>query len=302
MLSIRELLRAGLWRLGAIAAALALSGCTATHAPLDSATAARDPADIVDGCCNGAGPYPEWVIDWADANTETIRHFGLIQLRPGYLTRDPAPRALVEAALRPMDLVFFHSPNRVSGLLIPGQFTHSAIYLGTEEQMRAAGLWTLPALAPWRDEIADGAFYLEAVNEGVRLTTADVVLDTDAVAVLRPQGLNRAAALRRGMERMGVPYDIRLDATDGSELFCVELIAEMFPSADFPHTRVPGRETILIDGVVAAALSGDIPFSLVGYVKATADGGVRALSARKLAWDIRQGWPQASADAVTEAQ
>jgi hypothetical protein len=107
-------------------------------------------------------------------------------------------------------------------------------------------------------------------------------------------GMNRAAVLSHGMARMCVPYDMRLDATNGSELFCVALNSEMFPEADLPMTSVPGRETILIGSVVAGALSGDSPFGLVGYVEARADGSVRAISARELAWDIRQGWPEAT--------
>ncbi len=280
------------WRLVAIGVALAVSGCATQDAPPDGTSAGLDPADIVAGCCSGAETYPDWVIELADANTDTLRHVGQIQFRPGHLTRNPEPRALIESALRPLDLVFFHSENRVSGLLIPGQFTHSAVYVGSEERLRAAGLWDLPALAPWRDQIAAGATYLEGVDGGVRLAPAEVVFDTDAVAVLRPQGLERAAGLRRGLERMGVPYDMRLDATDSSELFCIELISEMFPEANLPRTRVPGRETILIDAVAAGALTGALPFGLVGYVKATPDGGVRALSAHDLARDIRQAWPE----------
>lgn len=278
-------------RVAAAGAALALSGCATLDAPMDMAVSKSPPGEIVAGCCTADATYPDWVIALAEANIETVRQLGLIQFRPGHLTRDPAPRALLEGALRPLDLVFFHSDNRVSGLLIPGQFTHSAVYVGTQDQLRAAGLWDLPGLAPWRDEIAAGATYLEAVDGGVRLAAPEIVLDTDAVAVLRPAGLDRAAALDRGLARMGVPYDMRLDAADGSELFCAELIDEMFPAAHLPHTRVPGRETILIDAIVAGALTGELPLGLVGYVKASADGSVRALSARELAWDIRQGWP-----------
>ena len=292
MVKFRAKLCAASRRVGTAAGALALTACAMPDTPLDAASAALEPAEIVADCCAAAETYPEWVVDLAEANIETVRHLGLIQFRPGYLTRDPRPRAVVEEALRPMDLVFFHSDNRMSGLLIPGQFTHSAVYLGDEAQLRAAGLWHLPALDPWRDEIAAGDIYLEGVDGGVRLASGDIVYDTDAVAVLRPRGMNNAAALRRGMARMGVPYDMFLDATDGSELFCIELISEMYPEANLPLTSVPGRETILIDSVVAGALSGELPFGLVGYVEARADGSAEALSAQELAWDIRQGWPE----------
>jgi len=54
----------------------------------------------------------------------------------------------------------------------------------------------------------------------------------------------------------------------------------------------PGRETILIDAIVAGALTGDLPFDLVGYVEATPGGGSRVASVQDLAWDLRRNWPQ----------
>jgi hypothetical protein len=280
-----------------LAVALSLAGCTAAPVVTDAQDTARAPGEIVSGCCTGTGDYPIWAIELADANVEIMREVGQIELRRGRLEAAPEARALVEAVLQPMDVVFVHNRNRVSGQLIPGQFTHGAVYLGTEAQLRAAGLWQLAALAPHRDEIAAGAVYLEAVDGGVRLATGDVVLNTDAVVALRPQGMDRAAALGRGLDRMGVPFDMHFDATDESALFCAELIGEIYPAAPLPRTPVPlpNRETILIDRIVAGALTGDLPFGLVGYVKADAGGGVAALSARDLARDIRAAWPEATA-------
>lgn len=275
-----------------LAAALSLAGCAAPPMVTDPPGSSGTPAEIVSGCCAGTGDYPPWAIELADANVELMRRVGLIQLRRGRLERAPQARALVEAALRPGDVVFVHNRNRVSGQLIPGQFTHGALYVGTEAQLRAAGLWQLRALAPYHDQITAGDVYLEAVDGGVRLTTGDVVLNTDAVVALRPRGMYRAAALDRGLGRMGVPFDMRFDSTDASELFCAELIGEIYPDAPLPRTPVPlpGRETIMIDAIVAGALSGDLPFALVGYVKADARGGVAALSAEDLARDIRAAW------------
>lgn len=283
------------WRGGLLAAALVIAGCAGPHASIDTTSAALPPAEIVEGCCRETGAYPDWALELADANVEVMRQVGLIQLRRGYMEAVQPARALLESALRPMDLVFFHNDNRMSGHLIPGQFTHGAIYIGTEAQLKAAGLWHLPALAPYRDQIRAGRLYLEAVDGGVRLASGDVVLNTDAVVALRPTGQDRAAALARGMDRMGVPFDMHFDATDSDHLFCAQLISEMFPGAGLPRTPVLDRETILIDGIVAGALAGDLPFALVGYVKADVGGGAAALSAQELAWDIKQGWPASRA-------
>ncbi|AHM05348.1 hypothetical protein roselon_03075 [Roseibacterium elongatum DSM 19469] len=233
------------------------------------------------------------MIGIADANIELLRQIGLIQLRPGRMTRQAEATRIVQEALRPLDTVFVHSENRMSGHLIPGQFTHGAVYIGTEAQLRAAGLWHLPALAPYRDQIRAGAVFLEAVDGGVRLIDPATVLNTDAVVILRPETGNRAAILRRGISHMGVPFDMRFDAADPSHLFCAELISLMYPAADLPRLTAYGRETILIDAIVAGALTGDLPFAVVGYVETNARGGARALSTRDLAWRIRQAWDDA---------
>lgn len=274
-----------------VALVIALAGCAAPPVPRDEALTARPMQEILAGCCDSAGLYPDWLIRLADANVEPLRQLGLIQLRPGRMTDQPELAGMLEAALRPLDVLLFHSDNRVSGLLIPGRFIHGAVYLGTEAQLRAAGLWEMPELAPWRASISAGNIFLEAVDGGVHLSPREVVLDTDAVVALRPRGMNRAQALRRGLVRMGVPFDMHFDAADQSELFCAELIALMFPEAEIPRTIVSGRETILPDAIVAAALTRDLPFGLVGYVEATPGGGARVQSPQELAWDIRQAWP-----------
>jgi len=274
----------------ALAAVLFVSGCGEQNAPLDNRAAVIAPTEILADCWNWARNYPEWAVELADANAEMFRRLGGVQLRPGHMVRQPRALAIVKEALRPLDVVFLHSDNRVSGLLIPGKFTHGAVYLGTEDQLRAAGLWYLPEVSPWRQEIAAGAVYLEAVDGVVRLASHDTILDTDAVVVLRPLGMDRSRALSRGLERIGVPFDMRFDATDPSALFCAELISLMFPDAELPYTRVPGRETIMIDAIVAGAVSGHLPFGLVGYVEATAGGGARVLSKSELASDVRQEW------------
>ena len=118
------------------------------------------------------------------------------------------------------------------------------------------------------------------------------VLDTDALLALRPQGVDQAGALSRGIDRMGVPFDMRFDAEDHSELFCAELIDLMFSEIDLPRIFVSGRETILIDAIVARALSGELAFRMVGYVKATSRGGLQVLSPKELAWDVGRAWPK----------
>lgn len=275
-----------------IAAPLVLAGCGGLPPLVDVPDPAASPAQIVAGCCvGGLEPLPGWVISMMEANPGFVRRVALLQFRPGRLTQSSEAMALVSDALRPFDLVLINSNNRATGLMFPGHFIHSATYVGTEAQLRAAGLWDMPALAPHRAAIAAGATFLESHDGGVKLQRADIVLDGDAVMILRPKGMDRRKLLARSMPLIGTPFDTAFDAGDDTRLFCAELIAAVYPRARVPTVEVYGRQTILIDSVAAAALSGKMPFSFVGYVEAGPQVGVRVLSARDVARRLRTAWP-----------
>lgn len=270
---------------------MVLAGCGGL-APLVEVDPAASPAAIVADCCNGGVEnFPDWAITVMEANPRLVRRIALLQFRPGRLTETPEAMALVTGALQPLDLVLVNSDNRTTGLAIAGHFSHSATYLGTEAQLREAGLWDLPALAPYRAEIAQGAVFLEAHDGGVKLQRAEIVLDGDAALILRPTGMDRGTLLRRGLDLIGTPFDTAFDAGDDSRLFCAELIEAVYPQAQVPKVEVYGRQTILIDAVAAAALSGALPFGFAGYVEGGPRVGVRALSARDVARRIRTAWP-----------
>lgn len=271
--------------------ALILGGCGNPQAITSVPAETLTPADIVAGCCDGAGSYPDWVVEFAAANDGLLLDIGRMQLYPGRLAQRPEAMAVVQGALRPLDVVAMYSPNRVSGHLISGHFTHLAIYLGSERQLREEGLWDLPAVRPWQEDIESGRVFLEGNHPAVQLSPVRSVLNTNAVVILRPPVEARATALAIGLAQVGVPFDIRFDADDGCRLFCSELLDRMYPAIPLPRTTIIGRETIVVDAVVAGSVSGTLPFDLVGYVAATPGGGASVLSARDLAWDIRLNWP-----------
>jgi hypothetical protein len=274
-----------------VLAAAGLAGCGGLP-PLAEADPGASPAALVAGCCSrGVENFPDWAIAAMEANPGFVRRLALLQFRPGRLVSEPAAMALVTGALRPLDLVLVNSDNRTTGLVIAGHFSHTAIYLGDEAQLRAAGLWDLPALAPWRAGLSAGPMFLEAHDGGVLLQRADIVLDADAALILRPRGMDRRALLDRGLGLVGTPFDTAFDAGDPSRLFCGELIGAVYPDARVPVIEVYGRQTILLDAVAAAALSDAMPFDVAGYVEAGPRIGARALSEHDLARRLRTAWP-----------
>jgi hypothetical protein len=287
------------WRraLLALAASLVLSGCTARPAPAPEAAATAatgSPAALLAGCCLDAQDFPAWMAELTFGPQTGRPGPGDIILRPPRIGDRPEPRAFMARTLLPMDLVVQRYEGRLGGLVSPGRFSHTSIYLGTEAQLRAAGLWDLPELAPWRARIAAGDVLLDAMHTDVHLRDMGELLEVDALAVLRPRldAAARAAALRRGLGLMGRRFDTDYDIADDGAIFCTELVHRAMPELGLPTTELYGRTVILPDAIAAGALLGALPIDVVAYVEGRPGGGVRALSALDLAQDMARHWPE----------
>jgi len=236
----------------------------------------------------------------SEQNAATVS--GLVHsvvLRPSRLAGRDAAREAALDVLHPLDIVTTRIGGRLSGQLVPGYFTHVAIYLGTEAQLRAAGLWAHPALGPYRDEIRAGRFFVEAMPERVRLASAREVFDSDAVAILRPplsSGAQRAA-LARAVADIGRPFDYVFDLRDATHISCTELLERCMPGLHLPEREIYGRPVVVPDDVAVTALDGSGRTRLIGFVEGLPNGwAVRRpgiLTARILnAWRVSRagGW------------
>ncbi len=236
--------------------------------------------------------FPKWVVDLAEPLAEPGgRVIAQLKSRKGYLARNAEAKAEVRAHLRPLDILVVRSRHRASSRLIPGYLGHSALYLGTERELKAAGVWNDPNLIPHQQKVRDGAVMIEADHKGVHLSRYDVVLDTDAVAIFRP-GLTKAArakSLRAFFGHIGTKYDFVFDSDDDSRLFCAELIEHAMPQVRIPRRTMYGRQVLLPVDIANAGLSGRASLSFVYYMRATKDGAAAA-SRRALAKDIADGW------------
>jgi hypothetical protein len=278
-------------RAGAFLAVLAigLSGCAAPA----NAPEGAEPAEILAGCCREAQQFPTWAAELTFGPPSGELGPGEIILRDPYIGNRPEVRALLEAHLRPLDLIVQRYEGRLGGLVSPGRFSHTSIYLGTEAQLRAAGLWHLPDLAPWRPRIAEGFVLLDAMHTDVHLRDMSELLEVDALAILRPRltASARAGALRRGLGLMGRYFDTDYRLEDDEAIFCTELVHRAMPDLGLPITRMYGRDLILPDAIAAGALVGALPLDFVGYIEGSPGGGVRARSAAELAGHMARHWP-----------
>ena len=194
---------------------------------------------------------------------------------PGRLAGNAGAEAAMLGQLQPLDLVFTANKSYEWGTLIPGRFTHDLIYLGTETQLRAAGLWDLPAFAPLHDDIRAGRLFAESATPITHTLRTGRVMESDGLAILRPQltAAERQHAIAVVAASMGLPYDYTFDVRSTDRLSCTELVALAMPGLRLAATEAYGRPVIFPDTVVSQAIRGE-RLSVVGYMVGAGDGFV----------------------------
>lgn len=246
---------------------------------------------LADPCCRNAERFPPGLVAAIDPLAPLIgRAVGLVRWRQCYLADQRDARAAIMSALRPLDIVLVSNRQRLSGHTIPGLFGHAAVYLGTDAQLRAAGLWSAVPAAR-RADLAAGAIFLEADQQGVHLSRPQYTLDTDRVLVLRPVigERRKAEALAGFIGRLGMPFDFRFDTRTADCVFCTELVARVLPELRLREHRVYGRELIFPDEVARTALDGNARLRPRLYVVGT-DSGWHVAPTAQARGDINREW------------
>ncbi len=156
--------------------------------------------------------------------------------------------------LRPGDILIQRRNWYLSNAFLPGYWPHSALYVGTAEQLRAEGmdndLRILRHLEAFSKTDASGHRYaiIEAISEGVVFTTVEHSIGgADSVAVLRPvlTPLQKREVIARAFEHVGKPYDFDFDFFSADKLVCTEVVYRSFSGMiDFPLVDIMGRKTL----------------------------------------------------------
>lgn len=281
---------------------LLAQGCAQT-APERTTDGQSQPA--LASCCIDMEVYPRWLVDAARTvapELGTILSHAI--WRGGYLKSKQAAQNAILASLEPLDIVLVSSKGRTSGHLIPGLFGHAAIYMGTQSQLQALGVWASPEAKPYLKDIQERRFFIEADHKGVHLSTASVVFDTDRVAILRPKlrDLNRRRKIARDyFSTIGMDFDFLFDVDSPECTFCTELVHRVMPELNLPVQSLYGVRTILPDRVAVAALRRETGLGLISYVKADRSAW-RQASAREMVDDIAATWTRGRVQAGASAK
>lgn len=279
--------------------ALALvSGCALSqvHPDFQGLPADADPATFT--CCHDPERYPEPIVDISLTVAPLALAINPLDSaeRPGLLTGKADAHDHITSTARPLDLVLLSNKSYFGGRVVPGRFTHSAVYLGNEAELRAIGLWDSPAFVPLHDEIRAGKVFIEAVRPVVRLVTPQKLLQVDAVALLRPElGLiARRRAAQTLVSKLGVAFDYWFDDSTPDTLACTELVGLAMPELDFTIRSPYGRPAAMPDDVVAQAIRGE-RLTLVEHVRGIEGDGFVVEGARPVMADIAAYWGPAPA-------
>jgi hypothetical protein len=247
----------------------------------------------LEACCTNMEDYPPWFVDMARTVAPTLGTvLSHVAWRSGHLKSKPAAQKAVLDVLQPLDIVLVSSKGRRSGQVIPGLFGHAAVYIGTEQELQRLGVWSSPKVQPHHASIRNGQVFVEADSGGVHLSKASIVLNTDAVAILRPRFSSlaqRRKAAHGYFSALGMKFDFLFDVDSPDCTFCTELIHRVMPQLDLPIMEIYGVRTIMPDSVAVSAMRKGGKLAFVGYIKGGRSGWSQA-SIADLANDIGQNW------------
>ena len=182
--------------------------------------------------------------------------------RAPFISVDLVRETLKDNQLKPGDIILERRNWYLSNAFLPGFWPHTALYVGTPDQLMALGLTPDSAETPrarqaWEDHAkldhGHPRVILEAVSEGVVFASAEHSLHADYVVVLRPRLTDeqQKVALTRAFEYAGLPYDFNFDFTDDDKLVCSELIYNVYhDSLGLKLEDVMGKQVLTPLGIM----------------------------------------------------
>jgi hypothetical protein len=158
--------------------------------------------------------------------------------------------------LQPGDVIVTRQAKALTNLFIPGFWPHSALYIGTAEQRKAAEIDIGPRIEQlWVGDIC----VLEARKDGVLLRPLSDTLSVDVFVVLRPN-LNPGSireAIGRAMLHQGKMYNFDFDFFNSDRIVCTELIYRSYDGLEglqIPLSERAGRKTLTAEELLNFAL------------------------------------------------
>ena len=163
--------------------------------------------------------------------------------------------------LRPGDILLVRADEKLTAALLPGFWSHAAIYLGNRQELEQCGLHDDFVMSRFQEAVTEPerAFVIEAVAPRLGINPLEKSLFGDHVLALRPNlplELIRAA-LREAFAHLGKPYDFEFNFNITHRIVCTELVYRAFHKKgeiEFTLVKRLGRFTLTGNDIVHYAL------------------------------------------------
>ncbi len=203
---------------------------------------------------------------------------GLVESRKGKLYGKEIIREQLLEQLQPLDIILEKTPFRLTDKLIPGHFGHVAIWVGNQKELKERGLWEHEVVQPHHNSITpegnkedskDGYCIVEALREGVKLSSLEEFMNIDDIAILRPVFSDNISEKEKEsilltFRQIGKEYDFNFDVNTTDKIVCSELAYVCFPQIDWPTEKTAGRHTISPDNVANLCWD-NVPLQLITF-------------------------------------
>ncbi len=180
--------------------------------------------------------------------------------RKGLLYKDVELEHRIARQLQIGDILLEKTPFRLTDSMIPGHWGHAAIWIGTEQELKAIGLWGHPLVTRYHEQIKRGELVAESLRTGTTLSSLSHFLNIDDLGVLRSREPLTDDEMREtiilALRQIGKAYDFNFDVETTDKIVCSQLVYLAYDKIKWPTESVVGRYTISPDNIAVKALDG----------------------------------------------
>ncbi|MDR0674132.1 MAG: hypothetical protein LBF93_10895 [Zoogloeaceae bacterium] len=191
---------------------------------------------------------------------------GMVETRRGKLHQLPRVEEDAASVLRAGDILLEKASFRLTDAFIPGYWGHVAIWLGTEAELSALGLWEHPLVVPRHAAIRAGRGVVEALRGGVEINTLAQFLNVDDLAIVRRMDFppeKKRAVLLEALRHVGKAYDFNFSMESTDRVFCSKLVYLAYGDIDWPIDRFLNHVVITPDNIAQYAAGTQGPLTPV---------------------------------------
>ncbi len=180
--------------------------------------------------------------------------------RKGKLYQDRKAKENILSHLQIGDILIVKTPFYLTDKMIPGYWSHTAIWIGNETELRSLGVWNNEIVKKYHKEIKTSHLIAEALREGTTLSTIEHFLNVDDIAILRnTQKLSNKEKIKviiLTLRQIGKEYDFNFDIETTDKIVCSQLVYLAYTDMKWPTDNILGRYTISPDNIATKVAKG----------------------------------------------